>query len=217
MLEANGSPNRGALRVKELAGRQDSEDLWVLGYGSLMWRPGFDFLERVPARLIGFHRALCVYSFVHRGAPERPGLVLGLDRGGMCRGIAFRVAAAAREKTIAYLRAREQVTTVYLETMRRIELEEHARRQVRALCFVVDRSHVQYAGRLTLAECVHHVRQGHGSSGANRDYVLETVQALEALGYRETDLHLIAERLSSGIGHQEARIGKEAKITIPDS
>jgi glutathione-specific gamma-glutamylcyclotransferase len=205
------------LRVKELAGKQDGEDLWVFGYGSLMWRPGFDFLERVPARLIGLHRALCVYSFVHRGTPERPGLVLGLDRGGMCRGIVFRVAAAAREKTIAYLRAREQVTTVYLETMRRIELEEHARRQVRALCFVVDRSHVQYAGRLTLAEAVHHVRQGHGSSGANRDYVLETVVALEKLGYRETDLHLIAERLSSSIGHQETGIKKAANITIPDS
>jgi glutathione-specific gamma-glutamylcyclotransferase len=172
------------------------EDLWVFGYGSLMWRPGFKFLERVPARLIGLHRALCVYSFVHRGTPERPGLVLGLDRGGMCRGIAFRVGAAAREETVDYLRAREQVTTVYLETMRRIELEEVAQRQVRALCFIVDRSHAQYAGRLTLDECVHHVRQGHGSSGANREYVLETVQALEALGYRESDLHLIAERLS---------------------
>lgn len=175
----------------------DTADLWVFGYGSLMWRPGFDFRERVPARLIGLHRALCVYSFVHRGTPERPGLVLGLDRGGMCRGIAFRVAAAARADTVAYLRAREQVTTVYVETMRRVELEEQARRQVRALCFIVDRSHIQYAGRLSLAACVHHVRQGHGSSGANRDYVLETVQALEALGYRETDLHLIAERLSS--------------------
>ncbi len=175
----------------------EREDLWVFGYGSLMWRPGFDYLERVPARLIGLHRALCVYSFVHRGTPERPGLVLGLDRGGMCRGIAFRVARKLREKTIDYLRAREQVTTVYLETIRRIELEEPTRRQVRALCFIVDRSHVQYAGRLTLAECVHHVRQGHGSSGHNRDYVLETVQALEALGYRETDLHLIAGRLKS--------------------
>jgi len=180
---------------------EDAGDLWVFGYGSLMWRPGFAFHERVPARLIGLHRALCVYSFVHRGTPERPGLVLGLDRGGMCRGIAFRVAAAARAETVAYLRAREQVTTVYLETVRRIELEEPARRQVRALCFIVDRSHAQYAGRLTLAQCVHHVRQGHGRSGANRDYVLETVQALEALGYRETDLHLIAARLKARKGH----------------
>jgi glutathione-specific gamma-glutamylcyclotransferase len=191
------------------------EDLWVFGYGSLMWRPGFDFLERVPARLIGLHRALCVYSFVHRGTPERPGLVLGLDRGGMCRGIAFRVAAAAREKTVAYLRAREQVTTVYLETVRRIELEDKARRRVRALCFIIDRSHVQYAGRLTLEESLHHVRQGHGSSGPNREYVLETVQALEALGYRETDLHRIAERLS-GNRTRESDLRKE-KLDLPDA
>ncbi len=126
----------------------DSGDLWVFGYGSLMWRPGFAYLERVPARLVGLHRALCVFSFVHRGTPERPGLVLGLDRGGMCRGIAYRVAATKRAETIGYLRAREQVTTVYLETMRQIELEDRSRRRVRALCYVVDRSHVQYAGRL---------------------------------------------------------------------
>ena len=115
----------------------------------------------------------------------------------MCRGIAFRVAAAAREQTVAYLRAREQVTTVYLETLRRIELEEKARRQGQALCFIIDRSHVQYAGRLSLNERVHLVRQGHGRSGANRDYVIETVQALEVLGYRETDLHRLAARLLS--------------------
>jgi glutathione-specific gamma-glutamylcyclotransferase len=178
----------------------DSGDLWVFGYGSLMWRPGFDVLERVPARLIGLHRALCVYSFVHRGTPERPGLVLGLDRGGMCRGIAFRVAARARAETIAYLRAREQVTAVYRETIRRIELEDEKRRQVRALCYIVDRGHVQYAGRLTLAERLHYVRQGHGQSGPNREYVLETVRALEALGYRESDLHLLAARLGQGSG-----------------
>ncbi len=180
----------------------DSGDLWVFGYGSLMWRPGFAYLERVPGRLIGLHRALCVFSFVHRGTPERPGLVLGLDRGGMCRGIAYRVAAATRAQAVDYLRAREQVTTVYLEIMRQIELEEHARRRVRALCYVVDRSHVQYAGRLAPAEILHHVRQGRGASGPNRDYVLETVKALETLGYRETELHLLAEQLQAGIRHQ---------------
>src|SRR5437764_8442695 len=79
-------------------------DLWVFGYGSLMWKPGFEFIEQVAARLIGEHRALCVYSFDHRGTPEKPGLVLGLDRGGACRGVAFRVAAKLRHDTIAYLR-----------------------------------------------------------------------------------------------------------------
>ena len=192
----------------EAAGVHEHGDLWVFGYGSLMWRPGFDVLERVPAKLIGMHRALCVYSFVHRGTPEKPGLVMGLDRGGMCRGVAYRVAAAKREETIAYLREREQVTSVYLETMRRITLEDEARRQVRALCYTVDRGHVQYAGRLGVDESVHYVRQGHGRSGHNRDYVVETVRALEALGYRETELHLIAERLKGAreavAGHGEA-------------
>ncbi len=178
------------------------EDLWVFGYGSLMWRPGFDFRERVEARLTGAHRALCVYSFVHRGTPERPGLVLGLDRGGACQGIAFRVAAADRAKTIAYLRAREQATGVYRECVRRVSLRSEPgslkgepARQVPALCYVVDRSHVQYAGRLPLAEQLHHIRQGHGQSGPNRDYVLATVAAMEALGLRESELHLLAERL----------------------
>jgi cation transport protein ChaC len=147
---------------------------------------------------------------VHRGTPERPGLVLGLDRGGMCRGIAYRVAAAARAKTIGYLRSREQVTSVYVEIMRQIELEDHDRRRMRALCYTVDRSHVQYAGRRTLAESLHYVRQGHGSSGANRDYVLETVRALEALGYRESELHIIAESLKGGTEQAAAVSGQHS-------
>jgi len=172
------------------------EDLWVFAYGSLMWRPDFPFVERVEARLVGAHRALCVYSFVHRGTPERPGLVLGLDRGGRCRGIAYRVTAAHRASTIVYLRAREQVTSVYRECMRPIWLRRDPEQRVPALCYMVDRGHAQYAGRLTLEQQLHHVRQGHGQSGANRDYVIATVGALEQLGYRETVLHLLAERLA---------------------
>ncbi len=175
-----------------------TDDLWVFGYGSLMWRPGFPYLERVPARLIGLHRALCVYSFVHRGTPEKPGLVLGLDRGGACRGIAYRVAAAERDATIAYLREREQATSVYLELMRRITLATTPRRDVQALVYAVDRGHVQYAGRLDLERQVHLVRQGHGRSGANRDYVLSTVSEIEAQGCHDSELHAIAERLRAG-------------------
>ena len=167
-------------------------DLWVFGYGSLMWRPGFAFVERVPARLIGAHRALCVYSFVHRGTPEKPGLVLGLDRGGACRGVAFRVAAKNRSEVVAYLRAREQVTSVYREVKRSVWLEDDARQRVSALAYVVDRGHVQYAGRLSLHDQLRHVLQGHGQSGNNRDYVLSTVKAIEAAGFRDAPLHQLA-------------------------
>src|SRR5947199_4787652 len=174
-----------------------AQDLWVFAYGSLMWRPEFRFVERVEARLVGAHRALCVYSFVHRGTPERPGLVLGLARGGPCSGTAYRVAAAECARTIAYLRAREQVTYVYRECPRPIWLKREPEQRVPALCYMVDREHGQYAGRLTLEQQLHHVRQGHGQSGANRDYVIATVGALEQLGYRETALHRIAELLTA--------------------
>jgi cation transport protein ChaC len=167
-------------------------DLWVFGYGSLMWRPGFEFIEHVPARLIGEHRALCVYSFDHRGTPEKPGLVLGLDRGGACRGIAFRIAAKQRDDTVDYLRGREQTTHVYREVMRSVWLENDARQRVSALAYVVDRGHVQYAGRLSLSEQVRYVRQGHGRSGNNRDYVLSTVKSIEAQGFRDPQLHQLA-------------------------
>jgi cation transport protein ChaC len=174
------------------------EDLWVFAYGSLIWRPGFPFRERVQARLIGAHRALCVYSFVHRGTPEKPGLVLGLDRGGTCRGVAYRVAATDRAATLAYLRAREQVTNVYRECVRPVTIIDHSPARVQAVCYMVDRGHEQYAGRLDLAQQLHLVRQGHGASGQNRDYVIETVRALESLGLRDRDLHLLAQRLRGG-------------------
>jgi len=179
----NLKPNRAA------------KDLWVFGYGSLIWRPGFAFLERVPARVFGLHRSLCVYSFVHRGTPGKPGLVLGLDRGGACRGVAYRVAAKDRDATIAYLRAREQATSVYVETIRNIWLAGKPERHVEAVCYLVDRGHAQYAGRLTIDQQLHFVRQGHGISGINRDYVLDTIAALEALGICDRELHLLAQRL----------------------
>jgi cation transport protein ChaC len=177
--------------------KKSSKDFWVFAYGSLMWRPGFAFLERREGRLIGAHRALCVYSFVHRGTPEKPGLVLGLDHGGACRGVVYRVAAKKRKATIDYLRGREQVTMIYREAWRSVWLDGDAKRRVEALVYMVDRGHEQYAGRLTVAKQLHLIRQGHGRSGANPDYVIETVKALEALGYRETSLHTLAAKLQT--------------------
>lgn len=169
------------------------QDFWVFGYGSLMWRPGFEHLDAVPALLHGAHRRLCVYSWVHRGTETTPGLVLGLDNGGACRGIAFRVTPAKRDAVVAYLREREQVTKVYREVERPIVLADGAR--ATALCYVVERGHEQYAGVLPLERQLQHVRQGHGVSGPNCDYVLNTADHLTELGIRDSGLSWLAKAL----------------------
>jgi cation transport protein ChaC len=171
-------------------------DLWVFGYGSLMWRPGFDHEEAVPARLPGAHRALCIYSWVHRGTKERPGLVLGLDHGGACRGMAFRVAAEDRDATVAYLRERELVTTVYREVWRDISLLGAGRETVKALVYVVDRRHEQYAGALPRERLLELVRDSRGRSGGNADYVVNTARHLRSLGLKDPVLDWLAEQLS---------------------
>lgn len=170
-------------------------DFWVFGYGSLMWRPGFAHLETAPALLHGVHRSLCIFSHVHRGTPQRPGLVLGLDRGGSCRGVAFRVGAADRDTVLAYLRTREQATKVYLERWRKLRLGDARGPETMALCYVVDRTHTQYAGELSLDEQVRLVCGGRGQSGANPDYVLNTSRHLRDMGIRDHRLEALAARL----------------------
>ena len=166
---------------------------WVFGYGSLMWRPGFAYARRCKALLRGWRRSLCVFSHVYRGSPERPGLVLGLDRGGACPGVAFEVEAALREATIRYLRDREQATAVYLERIAPVTLESGER--VRALTYVADRLHGQSAGRLDREAMLEIVRAGKGQSGDNAEYVLETYDHLRAIGVRDRDLEWLAAKL----------------------
>lgn len=177
-------------------------DFWVFGYGSLMWRPGFDYVESAPARLTGLHRALCVYSWVHRGTRDRPGLVLGLDRGGTCRGVAYRVAGRNRESVLAYLRERELVTNVYREVRWTVRFSGAARPPVRALTYLADRSHVQYAGRLPRETLLAMVRESTGRSGANRDYVINTAEHLNALGLSDPLLDWLAAELQK-LGSQK--------------
>jgi len=167
--------------------------LYVFGYGSLMWRPGFPFEERSLATIRGRHRRLCVLSFVHRGTEARPGLVLGLDRGGACRGVVFRVAAERRAEVIDYLRERELVTDVYVE--RHVPATFDDGRVVDALVYVVDRSHRQYAGRLSLDETLARVRGAVGRSGRNEDYVISTADHLTECGVADPRLHTLAARL----------------------
>ncbi len=170
-----------------------NEDLWVFGYGSLMWRPGFDYVESALAWVHGYHRTLCIFSHVHRGTPERPGLVLGLDRGGSCQGVAFRVAAANREKTVDYLRERELVTSVYLEKTVGVRFAEGG--YANALAYVVDRSHRQYAGRLPYEEMIKLIAEGVGINGDNPAYVRNTYEHLLQLDIHDAELAAVVRRL----------------------
>ena len=168
-------------------------DFWVFGYGSLIWRPGFAHIETRRARLFGYRRSLCVRSFVHRGTPERPGLVLGLDRGGSCVGLAFRVPGELRSEVLAYLRERELPTSVYLERILPVRLASGGIAQ--AVTYIVDRTHEQYAGDLNEAHAASIVSGSVGRSGPNEDYVLNTLRHLEALGIRDHWLEAVGKRL----------------------
>jgi glutathione-specific gamma-glutamylcyclotransferase len=166
---------------------------WIFGYGSLMWRPDFIFAERVKARLAGYHRSLCIYSHHYRGTPEKPGLVLGLDRGGSCVGIAFRIEPELWPKVLDAVRKRELVSGVYVETSVRLLLADG--RQPRAVTYLADRAHSQYAGKLTRPAMLDRVRHCSGAAGPNVDYVRNTHQHLLAIGISDANLGWIVEAI----------------------
>jgi len=183
------------------------QEFWVFGYGSLMWRPGFPYVKCVSAHLYGLHRALCIYSHVHRGTSHRPGLVLGLDRGGSCRGMAYQVAPDDVSETVSYLREREQTTMVYHEVNRLIRLHDQKDRTVEAMFYIVDRQHAQYAGRLSLENQVKFVSQGVGKSGKNPEYVKSCVEHLQQMGVRDRPLEKLNSlvALKTDIGEKDSR------------
>lgn len=174
-------------------------DLWVFGYGSLIWKPGFPFAEQRRATLVGFHRALCIFSVRYRGTSTHPGLVFGLDAGGFCDGVAFRVATEHVAATVNYLRDREQVTGAYQAQRRLVQLA-YGGGEVRALCFIANRFHPQYAGGLPVAAQVRVVRASKGVSGSNADYVMSTADHLGALGIRDRHVAHVASRLGRFAG-----------------
>lgn len=163
------------------------ETLWVFGYGSLIWDPGFPVAERRIATLKDWHRSFCMRSIHHRGTVEEPGLVLALDRapGAACAGVAFRVEAGAEAATIAALRERELISSAYLETELLVETGEGP---INALAYVIDPDHEQYCGGLPLDEQARIIANAIGGRGPNRDYLWATVAHLTELGISDPDL-----------------------------
>ena len=171
---------------------------WVFGYGSLMWRPGFDFAERSAATLHGRRRAFCIYSVHHRGTYERPGLVLGLAPGGAVRGAAYRIDEAAWAEVYAYLLEREQPTETYVEAARHVRLADG--RRVEAVVFLSDVAHPQWAGALSLERQAELIAGAVGLSGPNEDYLRDLVAHLRHEGVQdramERLLAMVEARLS---------------------
>jgi len=167
-------------------------DLWVFGYGSLLWNPGFDHVESVLATLRGYHRSFCMRSIHHRGTVAAPGLVLALDaaEGAHCRGLVFRVAPAAHDQTLSYLRERELISSAYLEARLPVRLDDG--REVPAVTFVIDPDHAQYCGGLPLDEQAEIIARATGGRGPNRDYLFNTADHLADLGIEDGELSWLA-------------------------
>jgi cation transport protein ChaC len=193
------SAEEAALIERRRLNPPPGEDLWVFAYGSLMWRPGFDFLDRQPALLRGYHRAFCVISHHYRGTAEKPGLVLGLDRGGACRGRAFRVAAKDADHVIGYLHNREMITGVYDPRWFTIETPAGP---CRAAAFIVDRAHEQYAGKLTARQTAEYIAQGAGVMGTNLEYLRNTVTHLDELGIADGPLHRLLRIVEEAVARR---------------
>lgn len=181
--------------------------LWVFAYGSLMWRPGFAFAEQRRATLTGYRRCFCIYSVHHRGSHKRPGLVLGLDRGGSCHGVVYRIDAGAASGVLAYLQAREQINGVYRQAQVVVDVEHSgfetisgsagagpvaAPQRIDAVAFIAEPAHPSYAGRLPIAIQARLIRAAAGLSGPNLDYLASTLCHLAELGIQERELLRVA-------------------------
>lgn len=186
-------PSRATLQ--ETYGALD-RDIWVFGYGSLMWHPDFSFVEERTARVYGYHRALCHYSPDYRGTVLDPGLVLGLDAGGSCLGRAFRVAALDVEETLRALHLREMPLSSYRPCWLRARLDDG--RQETALTYVVRRDTDLYAGKLGFDDMVARIARTQGKRGTSQEYLANTVAHLDAMGIRESTLHRVLWAVDGG-------------------
>ena len=166
---------------------------WIFGYGSLMWNPGFAYIEKKPATLFGFHRSFCIYSHHYRGTHKFPGLVLGLDKGGLCQGIAFRVDRSEWLNVVSYLDERELIGYAYQAVETDIKFGCSGT-FVQAYTYIADTSHPNYAGDLGFERSINTIMEAAGIGGLNRDYLIKLIQQLKKYGYNEPNLYKLLER-----------------------
>lgn len=167
---------------------------WVFGYGSLMWRPGFEYAERVHAELADHHRSFCLDSIRYRGTPERPGLVLALEpkKHATCKGVAFRVSAENAPEAYIYLREREMVTRSYHEKVLPLTLADSGE-TVEAICYVIDQQHDQYRCDLSTEEKAAIIAHAHGPAGPNPEYLFNTLEDLRAMQVKDPEIEHLAQ------------------------
>lgn len=169
--------------------------MWVFGYGSLLWNPGFDVAEKAVATLPGYARSFCMWSIHHRGTETDPGLVLALDAepAHVCEGVALAVVAGREAETLAYLRERELISSAYLE--RELDVDLVDGRRVNALCYVINPDHVQYCGGMPLEEQAQVISRATGGMGPNTEYLYNTASHLSEIGLHDPDLEWLSQRV----------------------
>jgi len=179
-----------------LAGRAEGEPLWIFAYGSLMWNPGLAFVAKRVGTIYGFHRNFCLWSRINRGTPERPGLVLTLERGGSCRGLAYRLAQSTSRDELRALWRREMSLGSYHP--RWIDCHAGGERFA-VLAFIVNRACSGYAGRLPVAAMVQSIATARGRNGSSAEYLFQTQATLESHGIRDTHVKRLADRVKASL------------------
>ncbi|WP_353172011.1 gamma-glutamylcyclotransferase [Paracandidimonas soli] len=185
---------RSASLRQALLGRDTGQDLWVFGYGSLIWRPEFDFTEQRMALLRGYHRSLCLWSRINRGTPEQPGLVFGLDAGGSCKGVVYRIPASRIADTMDALWRREMPSGAYTPKWLETRTDDGP---VAALAFVMNRHTDAYVRDLPQERLIDIVRTAHGTYGPCLEYVVETSRALRRSGIQDARLEALMRQLQT--------------------
>ncbi len=175
-----------------LAAHDPAADIWVFGYGSLMWNPAFDYAERQVGVVRGWHRRFCLWLTMGRGSPASPGLMLALDLGGTCRGVAFRIPAVRARSELLLIWRREMFGTAYMARWVQVRT---ACAVVPAITFVVNRADTRYAGKIDDSEAAAHIATATGSLGSCLSYFDNTVDHLRALKIRDAGLQRIAARM----------------------